>query len=220
MVSLSLIPNWFFGYDVLLELAFAIITLVVSFFAFKIYKLTAQRQPKLFGISFLLISLSYFVRSFVNFAIIIKLNEDICRVLKVVSVNTWNSFGIYAYVILFIAGLITLAYMTIKVNNSRLYALLLTIPIIILLLSPNPLYLYYIISSILLVFIAIHYFKNYIKRKQPKTLLVLTAFAFLLFGNIHFIFSVNHGLFYIIGHFLELGAYLLILTNLILVIKK
>ena len=220
MVSLSLVPSWFFGYDIVLELAFAIITLIVSIFSFKIFKLTKQRQLKLFGISFLFISLSYFVQSFVNFAIVIKLNEEICRIIKVITVNTWNTFGIYAYVILFVAGLITLAYMTFKVNNNKIYLLLLMVSVFALLISPNTLYLYHIISSILLTFIVLHYFKNYIKRKQLKTLLVLSAFIFLLFGRVHFILSVNHGLYYILGHFLELFAYLLILTNLLLVIRK
>jgi hypothetical protein len=220
MTNLPFIPNWFFGYDILLELTFAIITLIVTLFAFKIYKLTRQRQPKLFAISFLFISLSYFVRSFVNFAIVMKLNENICQALKIVNVNTWDTFGVYVYIILFMIGLITLTYMTCKIASPKMYLLLLSLTIFSLLLSTNALSLYYVMSSILLIFIVIHYFKNYVKRKQAKTLLVLIAFVFLFFGNVHFIFSVNHGLFYIIGHFLELGAYSLILTNLILVIKK
>jgi len=58
------------------------------------------------------------------------------------------------------------------------------------------------------------------RRKQKKNLLVLLAFCFLLFGSVHFLVSVNHALFYVIGHFLELIAYVLILTNLLLLMKK
>jgi hypothetical protein len=41
-----------------------------------------------------------------------------------------------------------------------------------------------------------------------------------LFGTIHFIFSVNQALYYFIGHAMELIAYIFILINLILVVKK
>nr|MCK4929463.1 hypothetical protein [Nanoarchaeota archaeon] len=220
MVHLPIVPEWFLGYDIILELAFAIITLIVSIYAFKIYKLSGQRQSKFFGIAFLFISIAYFIQSFLNFVILSKLNENICRGLKIASVNFLNSIGIYAYIIFFGIGLITLTYMTLRIKSAKIYSLLLIIILLSFLSSSNTLYLFYLLSSVLLIYIFIHYLMNYLKNKQAKTLLVLVAFAFLLFGSIHFIFSVNHGLYYVIGHFLELIAYLFILINLILVVKK
>ena len=220
MANIYLVPKWFFGYDVILELAFAVITLIVSIYAFKIYKLSGQRQSKLFGIAFLFISVSYFIQSFLNFTIISKLNQNICTILKINSVNVLNSIGLYAYSLFFIAGLITLAYMTLGVKSAKIYSLSIIVIISSLLLTSNELYLFYFLSSVLLAYIFAHYFVNYLNNKKLNTLLVLIAFAFLLFGNIHFIFSVNHGLYYAIGHFLELVAYMLILVNLVLVVKK
>lgn len=220
MVHLPFVPEWFFGYDVLLELAFAVITLIVSFYAFKIYKLSGQRQSKLFGTAFLFISVSYFVQSFLNFLIISKLNENICATFKINSIHFFNTLGVYTHIILFGIGLVTLTYMTLRIKNVKTYSLLLIITILSLLLSSNTLYLFYLLSSVLLIYIFVHYLTNYLNNKQSKTLLVLIAFAMLLFGHIHFIFSLNHGLYYVIGHFLELVAYLLILINLILVVKK
>ena len=220
MVHLPIVPEWFFGYDIFLELAFAIITLVVSFYAFKIYKLSGQRQSKLFGTAFLFISISYFIQSFLNFFRISVLDENICEALKIVSVNFLNTTGIYTHIIFFGIGLITLTYMTLRIKNAKTYSLLAILFLLSILFSSNTLFLFYLLSSILLIYIVTHYLINYLKNKQTKTLLVLVAFAFLLFGSIHFIFSVNHGLYYVIGHFLELIAYLLILINLILVVKK
>lgn len=220
MVYLYLVPKWFFGYDVLFELAFALITLFVSFYAFRVYKLSEQNQSKLFGISFLFISISYFVQAFLNFAIISKLNEDIRLVLKINTINTLVGMEIYAHMIFVAAGLITLAYMTLKVKSAKLYSLLLVTILLSLFFSSNKLYMFYLLSSILLIYIFIHYLVNYFNKKKIKTLLVVIAFAFLLFGKIHFMFSVNHEVYYAIGHFLELIAYLLILINLVLVLRK
>lgn len=220
MVNIYLAPRWFFGYDVMLELAFAVITLIVGIYAFKVYKLSGQRQSKLFGIAFLFISVSYFIQSFLNFAIISKLNEKICTALKINSVDVLNSIGLYAYMLFFITGLITLVYMTLRFKSVKTYSLSLIIIILSLLFTSNSLHLFYLLSSILLIYIFIHYFLNYLNNKKLNTLLILIAFAFLLFGHIHFIFSVDHGLYYVIGHFLEIIAYTLILINLILVVKK
>ena len=158
MVNIYLAPRWFFGYDVMLELAFAVITLIVGIYAFKVYKLSGQRQSKLFGIAFLFISVSYFIQSFLNFAIISKLNEKICTALKINSVDVLNSIGLYAYMLFFITGLITLVYMTLRFKSVKTYSLSLIIIILSLLFTSNSLHLFYLLSSILLIYIFIHYF--------------------------------------------------------------
>ena len=225
MVNIYLIPSWFFGYqsfsyDAIIELAFAIITLIVSIYAFKVYKLSQQRQSKLFGIAFSFISASYFIWSIINFNILERAEDTIPTYINVSNINALITIGVYIHILLFMTGLITFTYMTLKFKSAKTYSLLLLITLISLFFSSNVLYLFYVLSSILLIYVVIHYFRNYIEHKQAKTLLVLIAFILILFGSIHFLFSVNHAIYYIISHFLELIAYLLILTNLILVIKK
>jgi len=220
MLNLYLIPNWFFGIDVVFELAFAVVSLIVSLYAFKIYKLSNQTQSKLFGFSFLFFSISYFIQSFMNFAIISKLNENVCVALKFQSIDALNTLGIYAHILFFTLGLATLTYMTLRTNNKKLHSLIIVIAIFFILFSANKIYSFYFLSSIFLIYIVSHYFLNYLENKQTKTLLVLIAFIFLLFGNIHFMFAVNHILFYILAHFLELISYSLILINLLLILKN
>jgi hypothetical protein len=48
---------------------------------------------------------------------------------------------------------------------------------------------------------------------------VVLAFTFLLFGSLHYLLSVDHAIYYVIGHVLELFAYLCILANLIMVLR-
>ena len=220
MVLAQIAPSWFFGYDVLLEFLFAIISLVVSVFAFKIYKKTAQNSVKLFGISFLLISISYFIQSILNFLIINQLTERVCFAVKVQSVTLFNNFGILAHVTAMTLGLSLLTYTTLKQENTRLLWLLILVPLSSIISSRNIVYVFYLIATILLVFIEIHFVSNYLKNKQSKTLLIAVAFLFLLIGNFHFLISINHQIFYAIGHILELCAYILILTNFYLILKN
>jgi len=220
MASAFLVPPWFFGYDVVFEVIFALVTLAVSLYAFKIYKLSDQHQSKLFGISFLFFSFAYIMQSLLNLAILFKLNESICEVVKIQSVNTLNALGMFSHMFLFLMGLVTLAYMTLKTKNGRVYSLILVISILSLLMSFNRFYWFYFLSSILLIYICMHYLANYLKQKQANTLLPLTAFLFLLFSHFHFIFAVNHSIYYFLGHILELAAYILLLINLTLILKK
>lgn len=221
MAQIIMAPIWFFNYNTLLELAFAIITLFVCIFSMNIYKLTKQRQSKLFSVGFLLISVSYFLQSLLNFQILSEFNEHGSILLEdMKELASLSVIGTYLQILFFILGLIMLVYITLDIKKIRIYFLLAVITIFSLLLSTNKIYLSYVFSSIFLIYISLHYFKNYINHKQIKTLLVLVAFIFLLFGSIHFIFSVNHLIYYIIGHVLELIAYLLIIINLILVVKK
>jgi hypothetical protein len=220
MAHLFLIPDWFFGYNVILEFFFAITALAVALYSFKVYRLSNQEQPRLFGIAFLLFSISYFIQSILNYLIITNAAQAICDCISIPSLFLFNAIGIYVHMFFFVIGLVTLAYMTLKTKNITTYVLLLSTLLLSFFVVENKIPWFYMISSLLLVFISLHYLFNFIKNKRTKTLLVFIAFMLLLFGHTHFIFSVNHTLYYVLGHFLELFAYILILINLLLVIKN
>ncbi|MFH1591126.1 MAG: hypothetical protein ABIC95_04325 [archaeon] len=175
---------------------------------------------RLLSISFLLISISYLIQSLFNFFIISKANQEICRIIKIESILLFDTLGLYAHISFMTLGLTLLAYMSFRTEKKRILLLLVAISMFGVFLSMNALYLFFLFSSIYLVFISWYFIENFLRNRQKKTLLTAIAFLFLLFGTIHFIFSVNHQLFYAIGHILELFAYLLILSNLLLVLKK
>jgi hypothetical protein len=213
-------PSWFFGFDVILEVMFAVICLIVALFSFKIYKDTKFRSLKFFGFSFLLISLSYMIQSIFNFLIVSEFNQDVCRIIRVHSIHNFEALGIITHMFLMTLGLSILLYTTLKDKRLRTLWLLILISFAAVFFSKNNLYMFYLISTIYLAFISWHYILNHYLTKQNKTLLVAIAFLFLLFGNFHFLISVNHELFYAIGHILELFAYLFIMLNLYLVRRR
>jgi len=46
MNEMYLVPNWFFGLDIGMELLFAVITILIAVIAFKIYSMTQDRKVK------------------------------------------------------------------------------------------------------------------------------------------------------------------------------
>jgi hypothetical protein len=220
MVYTTIEPSWFFQYHIIMELCFAVIALAVSIFAFKLYKKISEKSVKFLGISFLLISLSYFIQSIFNFTILEELNDDASIILKLNSVAAFESMGNLVHIILLTIGLVMLLYTTLKEEKIRILFLIILVSLAGILFNSAPMMMFYLLSSIFLVFISWHYLLNYLKKKKAETFLIAFAFFLLLIGNIHLLIPVNHQLFFVVGHFLELVAYLMILTNLYLVLRK
>jgi hypothetical protein len=220
MVHTYLVPSWFLGYDVVMQLVFAIITLTLSIYAFRIYRLSNQRPLRLFASSFLFISLAYIIESAFNFLALSKLDDQISLAMKLFSFQVIETIGFHFRIILFTIGLVVLVYMTLKVKSTKTLSLLLIIALLSLVFTENPLFLYHLLSSILLVYISLHYLFHYLENKRTNTRIMLFAFALILLSNIQFIFSVNYNaVYYVVGYFLELAAYILILINLMMVRK-
>jgi len=221
MVHFYLVPNWFLGYDVILQILFAVVTLVVSVYAFRISRMSNQRSARLFATSFFFIAMAYILKAVFNFLIISSLNENISLALKIASVNTINLIALNFHIILFTIGLITLLYMTFRVKSARVYTFLLITALMFMFLAANPVFSYHVFSSLLLLYILIHYLSHYIQRRRINNLFMMIAFFFLLLSNVQFMFSINNSaIAYVVAHCLEFLAYLLVLVNLVMVQKN
>ena len=195
MSTVLMFPAWFSGYGVVFEAVFAIISLIIALFAFKIYRASDQWYAKVLGISFSLISVSYVLQSVFT-------------------------VGTYLHMLFFLLGLVILVCMVFKSPKKMMLWLLIALTLIALMFSASIFSTFYLLSAVYLAIIAWHYIDNFLAHKQTTTLLIALAFLFLFFGSFHYFLSVNHALFFVIGRFLELVAYLLILANIYLVLKK
>ncbi|MGY4883984.1 MAG: hypothetical protein ACP5NZ_00195 [Nanobdellota archaeon] len=220
MAGLSFVPEWFFIYGLAFGLVFASITLGVSLYSFKIYRLSGQRQSKFFGIAFLFFSLSYLIQFILNLAVFYELNERILNWIEFQNIITLNSLSIFAHMILFTLGLVTLIYMILGIKKGWIYAGMMILSILFILFSADKINFFYMLSTLLLAIISIYYFKHSIENKKSKSVPIVVAFFFLLIGHVHFIFLINSQIEYVLGNFLELAAYVIILINLLRALKK
>ena len=219
MVKVYLTPDWFFIYSIIFELLFSFIGALVAIYSLKLYNVTKEKELKYFGIGFSFISLSYFIWSMINSFLLDKLTDGV-QVLSLQEFVTIGSLGIYIYMLLFIVGLATLTYTALKVNNGKVYSLLIIISILIVILSDNKALSFQLLSSIFLIFLIMHYYSQFNKDKNYKRVIILVAFILLLLSRTQFILSTSQYIYYVIGHFLELIAYSLILLRLVLIIRK
>ncbi len=219
MVILYLVPKWFVGLDSALEVLFALISLFVAVYSFRIYKMSGQRGLKLFGISFSLISLSYFIWAILNIFILDKLKDGIIGI-PLEHLASLSSIGFAAHIILFTVGLATLAYTTFRIKNYRVYLLLIVLTVMSIAISINKVMAFYIVSSLLLLSIVSYYSLECNPKKNPKSIMVLLAFISIFASTVILIFATRSYLYYVLAHALELLAYLLILASLVLTLKN
>lgn len=218
MEVLYVVPAWFFATSIVLEIIFAAVTLAVAYYSFKVYALSGQRESRLFGISFLIIAISFIIRSALNIFVTTSVNDEV-RTLTLGSIMAINNFSVYMYIILMTISLLTLAYTTFKIKSPKIYSLLALISIFALIFSAVKSVAFYVISILLLVYIVVHYYREYIDNKTTKKLQVLFAFVLLLISNLVFMRAAQNYMYYVTGHILELAAALLVLLSLISVIK-
>lgn len=212
------IPAWFIGTDILLELLFGAITLLLSLTSYHIYRLANQREARLFGNAFVLISLSYFLWALLNGIIFFQVSTAVCQAFAISNARLLSSIGMLLHMVFFLAGLVTWTYTTLGLKNGRAYSLLLLMSLAWLILSYRTLWVFYALTTILFIYLLAHYLQHALKNK--KAIPMCIAVILLLIGTFNFIFSVDLGLYYALGHFFELSAYVLILADLYLVTKK
>jgi hypothetical protein len=214
MSHIYLIPDWFFGIDIALEILFGIITLAVAFYSLKLYKISQEKSLRDFGFGFILISLSYILWAVLNAFVVSKAAGGL-REISFENIAIIGAVGIYAHMLLLTAGFITLAYTTFRTKNSRVYYLLLGLGLLVIASSLNKIETFRILSVFVLSFIAYHYLIEWREHKGKNLFCSLAAFSLLLLSNFDFVFSQNYYQAYVIGHILEFGAYALMLRNLI-----
>lgn len=212
-------PDWFFGYDIALELLFVIIAGLVSFYAWKIFKVTGERNLKLFSLAFLFIAFSYVVQSVLNILVLAKFDDDVAFFMNLRSVYLFSLFAIYLQAILFLIGLLLLAYIALKIFSLQTFVLLFILVFTSLYFSPYKTFMLYLLSTVLLGFIVYYYLNNYWNNRKATTLMVLIAMIFLFVSNLSFIFATDIDSYYVVGHLLELAAYVLVLTNLLVILR-
>ncbi len=220
MVNFYLVPSWFFGFGTILELIFGIITLAVSLYSFKVYKYSQLREPKIFGWSFLALSLSYFIWAAVSGYAGFLAQKSVDNVFNIAGFTPIIVLGIYAHIIFFVLGLVTLAYLTFGIRSQRVYTLLASLSLISVLFSQTKSISFYFVSSLLLLYVLSFYAINKWKNKSFSNYFVLLSFVFLFAGTVDFTFSAVRHITYVVGHIFYLIGYAFILANFILLFMK
>ncbi len=223
--EILLTPSWFISLESLFYIISMIVTFAISFYSYKVYKLSENRSYKYLFVSFFAISFGFLFKILSNLMVLYydKLSPyHIFNYLKLSYIYT-GSLVLYAFLIL--GGYIILACLASKVSNRKVIFSLLLISLLcaVLVDKARSFTFFYFFSFVLLVVYIIPYmYENYQKKKIRSSYLVFSSFLLLGIANFSFIIRTVYPYlrFYALGQFISLIAFIILLISFILVLKK
>lgn len=217
MIASIVGPQWFFKVDSVFQIIFALITLAITLFSYKVFRMTKERKFKYFSASFLLIALGFLTLSLSNLLVTLGVYDGVISRLS--EFNLANMFFL-VYVLFMLVGYMLLIIISMQLAQKRLVALLLSIVLLFVAFSYQYYLKFHMISMLLLGFIAWQFYENYHQKKNTNAGLVFSCFYALAFAEPFFIAAVYlMPALYVLAHVLQLTGFGLLLVMLIRVNK-
>lgn len=226
MVTLLFSPKWFYGVDIAFEAISIIVAVLISFYSYKLYKISKKKEHKYFHVFFLMIAAAFVFKIMTNFDIYYEVLETMHIGSIQVQYISKNISTLYRFGGLFMYRLLTALfayglYMLVYKKRDRKDILLFTYFILILaFLSYYGYFLFHLTMLILLAFVSHYYWKN-CKKVHTKDSHMVTG-GFMLLTLAHAVFAaVQVDLtLYVIAEVLQLAGFCLLLGAFISVIRK
>lgn len=220
MASIYLVPQWFIGFNVLFEILFAFMAGFLAVYSRRIYKICKERESLMFSISFLSLSIAYFLMAFINI-VFISLMDDKIGALTIHRVMDLKALVVGVYLLLFVIGYVTLFYTTLKTKSLRVWFALVVTSLLAIWLTSRPSLMVYSLSSLYLLLVAGYYGKQYKKTNNKNTLWIFIGFVSLILSNASLMMVINYSMpnAYVVSHILEAIGYAFIMVSLINILK-
>ena len=207
-------PTWFYGVDSIMQVLFALVTLMIYFMSMKAYKFSKDPKYKHFGWGFAFISLAYLILSVSNLAIISKFYDGTVR-----GINFGNLFYL-ANIFFTLVGYCVLLLVSMKVKSKKLALLMFAFISLFVLFSYQYYLKFHIVSLILLLFIAHQFYENYRQKRSINSGLVFTSFYLLAISEVFLLVMPYIPILYVVGNIFQLLGYLAMLIMTIWVIAR
>lgn len=214
-----LVPRWFFGASIGLEIIFALSALFVAYYAYRVSRLYKQRGIILMTLGFAFIAISYLTKAFINLFLLREIQSGLLA-LSLGNLNSIATFGLNAYIALYLIGVLLLVFMTFKTDNPDLFLMMAALAFLGIWFSADNMFAFNIISAVLFCIISLYYGREYFRNRNKRTLFILLGFIGLLLSGIGFTFATGYYVNYVIAHLLELASYILILASIFSLILK
>ncbi|MBI2141064.1 hypothetical protein HYU16_01430 [Candidatus Woesearchaeota archaeon] len=209
----------FYSIDLAFGLVSASVALFIAGYALRGYLLTRNRTSLFFSSAFMLIAAGLFSRVLFDYLVKFELTYN-PRFIALQGMTQLQALMLFLSIFLATSGYTFLIALFFKIQSKRVITLLVALVALLTISTSNAYLTAHIIPAVLLAFILTHSAESFIKKRNRNTLLVLASFVTLLVSEVLFLFILKSINFYFIGSTLRVLAYLLLLANMLLVLKK
>ncbi len=205
------------------DLAFGVVSTFVAFFiagyALRSHLLTKDRTSLFFSSTFFLIAFGLLSRVLFDYLVKFELTYN-PRLLALQGMTSLQALLLTLSVFLMTSGYAFLIALFFKITSKRVIALLITLVALLVVTTSNSYLTAHVIPAVLLFFVLLHTTDNFLRRKTRNTFLVCASFIILFASELLFLLIIQSISFHFIGSTLRVLAYLLLLANMLLVLKR
>jgi hypothetical protein len=223
--SLSL--GKFYGIDSLVEFLIIIVSLVISYYSHKVYKLLKDKNYKFFSLAFLFIAISFVFKILSNLTIVNKVIIEKANFVFVIFkefqyMQLINFLSFIFYKTLNMIGFLFLFFIVTRTEKRENIFLYFYLSIIVIMFSIYDKFnfIFHLTLIFILFSLTIHFYDNHKKIRSKNTLLVFLAFLIILISHVFFSLIDVHPLTYLIGEILLLFGFLFLVINHIIIQRQ
>ena len=221
-------PEWFYGFDSVIESIAIIVSVLLVYYSHKCFKLTKENKYLYFSTAFLSLTFA-FIAKIIGTLTIYKptitrsaLGISIHQTFTSVTPSGINALAFIVYIFFILVGFMILFLIISRLTwkNQRVIALLVYFVFLATWISIVHYQLFYVTSFVLLLLITYSYYRNYREIKSEKAKFVLIAFSIILVSQAFFVFSIYSGIIYVLAELVQLLGFVYLLIPFILIFKK
>lgn len=220
-------PAWFNGWDIVFGVIIFLVALLIAGYSWRIFRIHKENRFAYFALAFIMITASLFFKLTTNGILYFEpIRDTAANVLQPIAApNTiladlFYRLGFFLEMAPMLGGLL-LIYLISQKKRERLnkyyeisqIALFIYLVLLISIVSNFTFFVFYLTSTVLLSFIVLNYYKNYLNNNNNNTFRVMLAFLLAMFANIFFIFVFIWEGFYFFGETLLLIGFLILLST-------
>jgi len=227
MLQLHFTPEWFNGWDLVLDTIGLVIALLIAAFSWRIYTMHKENRYAYFALAFVCIAIGFGFKLLTNGIYYFEPIRDVAAgVLKPVAgprlafADLFYRAGFFLEMAPWLGGLLLLFFISQK-PRERLHkyyeltqiGLFVYLILLISVVSNFTFFVFYLTSTVLLSLIVLNYYKNYLNNGNKNTLRVMWAFMLMLCAHVLFVFVFLWSGLYFFGEVLLLAGFLVLLLT-------
>lgn len=218
-------PEWFISTESILTIVSFIITLIISIYSYKVYRLLNNKKYYYLAVGFFSIALG-FLFSLISNSVIIFFHSfaTLAGYIPLMRTSYFYTASLVLYAFLILSGYVIFSCLALGVRNKRVIFALTLIALLsaVLIRQTRSFTFFYFFAFVLLaVHIVPYMHDNYKKQKSKGSYIVFLAFLLLAIANFIFIgINLYGAVLFVVGNSISFVAYVLLLINLFLVGKK
>ncbi|MFH0867913.1 MAG: hypothetical protein V1831_01250 [Candidatus Woesearchaeota archaeon] len=221
-------PEWFYGFDSIIELIAVIVCVLLVYYSYKCFKLTKENKYLHFSTAFLSLTFAFIAKIIGTLAIYkptitrSAVGSSIHQAFTNLTPYSINAIAFIAYAFFILLGfmILFLIISRLRWSNFRVIALLVYFVFLATWISVIHYQLLYATSFVILLLISYSYYRNYIRVKSEKARFVTFAFGILLISQAFFVFVIYSKTIYVLAELIQLLGFVYLLIPFILIFRK